>query len=301
MISNSPPRTSKKKNKRTQSTKNTAVQVNFLAKNPMRAPVAWYGGKAYYAKWILEMFPEHRVFVEPYGGAGNILLRKQHSEVEVFNDLDARIVNFFSVLRKPSTFKTLQRLVSLTPYSRAAFKELATTPEPSGAVERAWWFFVRCRQAIGGLGMSELSPASWSTSIRTRRNMAEPVSKYLSSIDGLPDVAERFRTVLLECSPASELIKKYDGEDVFFYCDPPYVPETRHGKKAKTYGKEMTYEDHEELLDVLLKCQGKVMLSGYPSVLYDTALSSWRREEYITKAHMANSGQKRIEVLWMNW
>lgn len=265
------------------------------------APVAWYGGKRYYAKWIIDRFPEHRVYVEPFGGAANVLLRKSRSAVEVFNDLDGRIVNFFKVLRDREQFEEMVRMAALTPHSREQFEELIAMEEPSDPVERAWWFFVRCRQSIGGLGMSNLSNASWAVSLRTRRLMAEPVSKYLSAIDNLPAVAERFRTVLIESRDAIGLIEKHDKPDVFFYCDPPYVPETRHGKKAATYNREMTVEDHERLLEALRARKGKVMLSGYAHGLYDDLLTDWRREEMAGKAHMANSGQARTEVIWMNY
>lgn len=267
----------------------------------MSAPFAWYGGKAYYAAWIIDAFPKHRVYIEPFGGAANILLRKRPSEVEVFNDLDDRVVNFFRVLREEDSFERLVRKLSLTPYSRGEFAELAETPEPDDPVDRAWWFFARCRQAVGGLGMADLGAKSWALSLRTRRGMAEPVSKYLSAIDGLEPIAERFRSVVIERRPAIELIEKHDADDVFFYCDPPYVPETRHGGKASTYSCEMTYDDHVELLRALKSCRGSVMISGYDSGLYEQELRDWRREELTTKAHLKNSGAERTEVIWMNY
>jgi len=267
----------------------------------LSAPFAWYGGKAYYARWIIGAFPQHRVYIEPFGGAANILLRKRPSEVEVFNDLDDRVVNFFRVLRDEASFERLVRKLSLTPYSRGEFAALAATPEPEDPVERAWWFFVRCRQAVGGLGMGDLGASSWALSLRTRRGMAEPVSKYLSAIDGLEPIAERFRNVVIEHRPALELIEKHDAEDAFFYCDPPYVPETRHGGKAATYGCEMTYDDHVELLGALKRCRASVMISGYASELYEKELRDWRREALTTKAHLKNSGAERTEVVWMNY
>ena len=131
--------------------------------------------------------------------------------------------------------------------------------------------------------------------------MAETVSKFLSSIDGLEDVATRFRSVAIESLPAIDLIRKYDSKDAFFYCDPPYLPETRHGGEGKTYGCEMTVADHEVLLDCLKSAKGKVMLSGYSSRLYDQSLRGWSRQTLKGKSHMANSGQSRTEVIWMNY
>jgi DNA adenine methylase len=271
------------------------------SRSGLKAPVAWYGGKSYYADWLIEQFPPHRVYVEPFGGAANVLLRKPASQVEIYNDIDDRIVNLFRVIRDPKLFEQLRLGLDLTPYARAEFDDLLQEPPKATPVERARRFFATCRQARGGIGMSKLSRQAWATSKRTRREMAEPVSKYLSAIDGLADVAERLRTVLIESRPAIEMLAQYDGEDSFFYLDPPYVPETRHGKKAATYAHEMSIDDHATLLDAVLQLRGKVMLSGYGHLLYDSKLRKWRRAELKTKAHMANSGQERIEVVWFNY
>jgi DNA adenine methylase len=71
---------------------------------------------------------DHRVYIEPFGGAANVLLRKRKSEVEVYNDLDSRIVNFFRVLRDEAKFAEFQRMCSLTPYAREEFVELIRIP-----------------------------------------------------------------------------------------------------------------------------------------------------------------------------
>lgn len=266
-----------------------------------RSPFAWYGGKFYYAEWIISHFCDHRVYIEPFGGAANILLNKIRSEVEIFNDLDDRIVNFFRILRDKNKFKELIRLLRLTPYSRKEFEDIINTEEPKTDVKRAWGFFVKCRQSIGGLGMSKLTKSSWAMSLRTRRRMAEPVSKYLSAIEGLEDIAERFRYVVIENMDAIKLIDKYDCKEALIYCDPPYLPETRHGSKGDTYGIEMSHDCHIELLNIVKKCKGRVIISGYPSDLYRDNLSDWRYVTVEGKSHIANSGQLRTEALWLNW
>ncbi len=269
--------------------------------NGPSAPFAWYGGKYYYARWIIEHFPEHRVYIEPFGGAGNILLNKDHSDVEIFNDIDGRLVNFFRVLRDREPFEELNRQLRLTPYSREIFEECLLEGPTEDKVREAYKFFVLCRQAIGGTGTSKLTKRHWTMSLRARRKMAEPVSKYLSAIDGLEEVAERFATVAVEHMDAIELIEKYDRDDALIYCDPPYLPQTRYKGITNHYANEMSFEDHEKFLDVLLACKGKVVLSGYHSELYDQKLSGWKIDTLTTKAHMKNSGQTREEVLWMNW
>lgn len=287
--------------KLTRNRKSHAGLTRKGSRTGLKAPVAWYGGKSYYADWLIEQFPPHRVYVEPFGGAANVLLRKPPSQVEIYNDIDDRIVNLFRVIRDPKQFMQLRMSLDLTPYARAEFADLLHGVPKASAVEQARRFFAMCRQARGGIGMSKLSRQAWATSKRTRREMAEPVSKYLSAIDGLADVADRLRTVLIESRPAIEMFAQYDGEDSFFYLDPPYVPETRHGKKAATYAHEMSIDDHASLLDAILELRGKAMLSGYANPLYDNKLKKWRRSELKTKAHMANSGQERVEVIWFNY
>ena len=265
------------------------------------APIAWYGGKYYLAEWIISHFPPHRVYVEPFGGMANVLLKKHPSEVEVFNDLDQRVTNFFRVIRDPGKLADLRCRCELTPYSREEFSNLIDTPEPDNDVDRAWWFFVRCRQARGGIGMSALTKNAWATSTRTRRQMPEPVSKYLAAIDGLDAVADRFRHVMIENLPALELISKYDGPDVLFYCDPPYPGSTRSGGKAATYGFEMDEQQHHKLLAALRQCRARVLLSSYDSTLYRTILHDWQCLEKDTHVQFSNSGGHRRELLWKNW
>jgi DNA adenine methylase len=265
------------------------------------APVAWYGGKYYFAEWIIGQFPRHRVYVEPFGGMANVLLKKHPSEVEIFNDLDGRVVNFFRVIRDPTSLIELKRRCELTPYSREEFNDLIDMPEPQDSIDLAWWFIVRCRQARGGIGMSALTKNAWAASTRTRRQMPEPVSKYLSAIDGLDTIAARFRHVMFEHLPALELITKYDGPDVLFYCDPPYPGSTRSGGKAATYGIEMDEQAHHKLLTALRQCRGKVLLSSYDSTLYRTVLHDWQCLEKETHVQFSNSGGHRRELLWKNW
>lgn len=276
---------------------NMSVSSNTSAKSPF----AWYGGKAKYAAWLIEQFPKHLRYVEPFGGAGHVLFAKPASIFEVYNDLDGRLVNFYAVVRDAKLFEQLRLALELTPHARQEFARILDAEPVDDPVEMARRFFVLMRQARGGLGMSLMTARAWAVSRRVRRKMPEAVSKYLSAIDGLPAVHERLREVTIEHLPALEVIKKYDDKDTFFYLDPSYLPETRHGMKAATYGCEMTYEDHVALLDRILVVAGTAMISGYASQLYDDKLKGWRREELVATAHVANSGQPRVEVVWMNY
>ena len=113
--------------------------------------------------------------------------------------------------------------------------------------------------------------------------------------DWVIEIAEWLRRVQIECSPAIELMERYDYENVFMYLDPPYLLGTRRGKQ---YKHEMSDEDHEEMLQKAIGSKAKIMISGYASEMYDDMLAGWRRKEFRSHAEM---GSKRTEVVWMNY
>lgn len=259
---------------------------------------------------LLPLIHPHQIYVEPFGGGGSVLLAKPPSSVEVYNDLDSGLVNFFRVLRNSRKFKRLQFLCSLTPYSR---EEYETAREKWKAcrndAERAHLWFVVARMSFSGK-----FGASWSYSVTTSsRGMAGAVSSYLSAIDNLPSIHSRLMRVQIEHSSAFDVIRTYDGPESFFYLDPPYVPGTR---RSGQYAYELTEEDHERLVDLLLKVRGKVMLSGYENPIYrKLERYGWRRVSWDRVCHtpggtrpggLLGAGsvlqtQKRVECVWMNY
>ncbi len=266
-----------------------------VKRKTLRPPVKWHGGKHYLARLIVEHFPSHHTYVEPFGGAASVLLNKPPSLVEVYNDLDHRITRLFRVLRDHG--EELHRRLSLTPYSEIEFRESAGPAHDE--IEQARRDFVRWRLSLGGRG------DSFSFTLhRVRRRMADVVSGYLSMIDEqLPFIIERLRTVQILARPAVDVIKRWDGPDTLIYCDPPYVHAARHENSRDVYGHEMCQDDHRELAAVLKNCQGKVLLSGYPSGLYDELYSDWRRVEFDIANHAAGGRKKEREreCLWMSF
>ncbi len=261
----------------------------------IRPPVKWHGGKYYMWKRIVEQFPAHKIYVEPFGGAASVLLNKQPSEVEVYNDLDSRLVGLFEVLQDdPNEFI---RCLSLMPYSEEVFKRSLTPIKSPVLAEFSAWFYVQCRQSLGGRG------DSFSYSItKSRRGMAQVVSGWLSSIDdNLPLVIERFREVQIMNRPAIEIIEKFDSPDTLFYCDPPYVHSTRVSEAV--YGHELGDWQHADLFKVLNNCNGKIVVSGYRCELYDSLYQDWRTVEFDMPNNAAGGKTKarKTETLWMNW
>lgn len=264
-----------------------------IIKSTIRPPVKWHGGKRYQSNRIIAQFPAHHTYVEPFAGAASVLLNKPVSAVEVYNDLDRRITRLFRVLRDHGG--ELQHRLMLTPYSEVEFDEcdLPAVDE----IEQVRRDFVRWRLSIGGRGDSFSF-----TKHRSRREMADVVSAFLSAIDDeLPRIIERLRKVQIVCRPAFDVIQAWDSPDTLFYLDPPYLPETR--SRPEVYDVEMTEADHRQLAAVLASVAGKVVLSGYPSALYDELYAGWRVMEFDIANHAAGGKTKarKTEKLWMNW
>lgn len=268
-------------------------------------PLKWHGGKHYLAGRIVALMPPHTHYVEPYAGGLAVLIAKSPDGVsEVVNDVDGRLTNFWKVLQDESMFAEFHRLVEAIPFSELEWREArhasALVRQPLGKnemIREAAAFFVLCRQSLAGRMKSF---ASLSRN-RTRRNMNEQASAWITAVDGLPAVHERIRRVVVLDRPAVEVLRSEDGQDTIFYLDPPYLKETR--SVPDVYGFEMSLDDHCELLDLVRNVRGKIMLSGYPSDLYDTALADWNRHTFDlpNNAAAGKSKARETEVLWCNF
>ena len=281
-------------------------------------PLKWHGGKSYLSKSIISLMPRHLHYVEPYGGGLAVLLDRDpfdrslfydgdpeghsyHQGVsEVVNDINRRLTNFWRVLQDKESFADFKRIIEVTPFSQVewdeAGSEIILEPTLALDVKAAVAFFIRCRQSLAGRfkGFTPLSRT------RTRRSMNEQVSAWLSSIDGLEPVSQRLRRVVILNDEATAVMKREDSEYTLFYCDPTYLPETRVAKDA--YEHEMTPEQHEEFLGVAKERRGIVMISGYPSEMYNKALVGWKRHDFIIDNKAAGGDHKRkmVESLWIN-
>jgi DNA adenine methylase len=257
----------------------------------------WYGGKFSHLDWLLPLLPKTTHFCEPFGGSAAVLLNREPSPIETYNDLDSEIVNFFRVLREQK--EALIEAIGLTPFSREEF-ELAIAPlsQDISDLERARRFFIRARQVRTGLAQTA-SAGRWANCVLTSRaGMAGAVSRWLGSVEGLSEIVQRLLRVQIENAPALDVINRYDSEETLFYCDPPYPHSSRGDSRA--YGYEMTDEEHRELARVLHNVKGKVALSGYHCDIMDELYSDWRYIEAEPK-HCHSIKKLRTEVLWINY
>ena len=258
----------------------------------------WYGGKFSHLKWLLPLLPECHHYCEPFAGSAAILLNRQPSPVETYNDLDGEVCNFFSVLRDFP--QELTRLIGLTPFSREEFSTACILDQGLTPLERARRFFVRARQVRTGLAQTA-SLGRWANCKNTSRaGMSGVVSRWLGSIKALPEIAERLLRVQIENRPAIDVIDLYDAPETLFYCDPPYVHQTRGDSSA--YQFEMTDQQHEELADKLNSVKGKVAFSNYDCELLNRLYPDryWFKHTSGPQTNHATKG-KRVEVLWTNY
>ena len=265
---------------------------------PRRKLIAfgWYGGKFSHLDWLLPLLPECHHYCEPYGGSAAVLLNRTASPVETYNDLDGEVVNFFRVLRIQKD--ELIEAIGLTPFSREEFYLALSTEDNPTELERARRFFIRARQSRTGLAQTA-SLGRWANCKNTSRaGMSGAVSRWLGSVESLPEIALRLSRVQIENRPAVELIRLYDADNTFFYCDPPYVPATRGDSRA--YRFEMDQAAYHQLAEVVNNCKGKVALSGYRCELMDELFGNWNF--YEAPAKTCHSVKKpRTEALWMNY
>lgn len=256
---------------------------------PRRPVVRYHGGKWILAPWIISFFPEHRVYVEPFGGGASVLMRKPRSYAEVYNDLDAEIVNVFRVLRDEATSARLCELLRLTPFARADFVE---SYEPSSdPTEQARRTITRSFMGFGSNAHNK------KTGFRSNSNRSgtTPAHDWANYPQNIRAFCERLAGVVIESKPATGLLDTHDSAQTLFYVDPPYVFASRG--KGTDYSHEMTDDDHRALAASLHSVAGMVVLSGYPSDLYVELYSDWQRHE---RAHLADGAAKRTEVVWLN-
>jgi len=258
----------------------------------------WYGGKFSHLKWLLPLLPDCHHYCEPFAGSAAVLLNRDPSPVETYNDLDGEVCNFFRVLRNQKT--KLTKSIALTPFSREEFAIACETSSELSDLERARRFYIRARQVRTGLAQTA-TLGRWANCKNTSRaGMSGVVSRWLGGVNALPEIGERLLRVQIENRPATDVINLYDSKQTLFYCDPPYIHETRGDSKA--YGHEMTNSQHEKLAATLNQAKGLVAISNYDCDLMNQlyAEPKWFKTVGPSKTIHSTKGM-RSEVLWTNY
>jgi DNA adenine methylase len=260
----------------------------------LRPPIPYFGGKITIGPAIAALLPAHEHYVEPYCGSLAVLMAKKPSSHETVNDLDERLVTFWRVLRERPA--DLARVCALTPHSRIEYNQAAAL-DSTDELEMARQVFIKLTQGRSG----RLLRTGWRHYINPAGTSIGMPGYLCGYVDRIAPAVERLQHVSLECRPALEIIAKYGAEpDALLYVDPPYLGSTRANDNAYRY--ELRSEaGHRELAESLHAARAAVVISGYPSDLYDLELyPGWDRHTIAASTGQGSGWQARTEVLWSN-
>jgi DNA adenine methylase len=257
-------------------------------------PVMRYpGGKYALAKWVISHFPAHETYVELFGGAASILMRKPRSIGEVYNDLNGDVVNVFRILRNREQAAELARLLSLTPYAHEEYKlAYALSDDP---IERARRMIFRSFAGHGSDSVTRTSAGF--RGFKNKQSGVTTAQEWAGFSKEIMIFVERLQGVCIEQRDAIKLIPSFDRPDTLFYADPPYLFSTRSSKGSVRYKCEIGDYEHIQLAEILHQIKGMAIVSGYPSELYEQLYSDWR---FIPKSSHAQNAKKSTECLWLS-
>lgn len=258
-----------------------------------RSPLIWFGGKSKYAEHIISKFPQHRVYVEPFGGAAHVIAQKPRMTHEVYNDIDGNVVNFLMEVRKDP--ERMGKACESIPYSRQIYETWKKEPLPEQTFERAVRFFYMNRSGISQGNAKEVASTGWRHSTRSGSN---PATGYISACKLFESFADRMQGVMIENDDFKKIIAKYDDESALIYVDPPYVG------REKYYAGGFTEQDHRDLAEMLNKAKGKVIISYYSDPLIKELYGDWYSETFEAYKQVVGGeglGTEAEELLLMNF
>lgn len=249
-----------------------------------KIPIAlpYQGGKAHIAEWVISHFPAHKKYIEPFAGGASVLINKRPVPTEVYNDIDGEVVNFFSVLRNRGD--ELTRVLEMTPYAHEEYEDALIFDANDDELELARKTVVKAMFSFNGRGFRAV-----------QNNNTSAPKRFSEYVHGLGFVIDRFRGVTIENRDALELIKLHDSVDTLHYFDPPYVG-------TDNYENNYSDDDHRALADVAKDLDGMVIISGYPSALYDELYPEelFRKVYKSVNAGSITKGSMRTECLWIS-
>lgn len=254
--------------------------------NYRKSPLTWLGGKSLLADTIISYFPDHTCYVEVFCGGASVLFRKDSSKVEVINDINSHLVNFFDVVRT-AKYELIAELQYNLLSRELFYRFLSKLDDPElPAVRKAAYFFYILKLSFGGQGkhwgVSTTSPA--------RLNL-ERVEEIITAAH------ERVRRVTIENRDFREILRIYDRAHTLFYLDPPY-----RVASSRAYGAWLTDEDYQEMRDILRGIKGKFILSINDDPWIRELFSEFRIEEVETTYSVAKDKSKRVkELLILNF
>lgn len=241
---------------------------------------------------LLQLIPAGHPYCEHYAGGASLLFGLKPRKVEMLNDLNGDIVNFFRVLQGPEQFEEFKHRAEWTPYAVEEFQRALDMPKDASPVDRAWAFFVRSNQGFLGTARSR---GNWSrdTSV-TRAGMAHACNSWIQRLRFLSTYHKRLLRVQIDCRDAIDSLRWWNSPQTVHYIDPPYVESTRSSRNQYTH--ECDDAHHAELVAALLEIEGKVVVSGYHHPIYQPLVDAgWHLVEF---ERFTSSSNPRTEVVW---
>lgn len=254
----------------------------------MQTPLIWFGGKSKLADDIIRLMPQHKCYVEPFGGGASVIAAKAPVLYEVYNDIDGDVVNFIMVIREDADRFT--RAVGSLPYSRKLYEQWKKEPWPEDDFERALRWFYLNRSGIAKGNADRTTGWRHSPQINVARSFHNAAAR-------VKEFSERMRYVQIECRGFREIIRVYDTPDTFFYVDPPYIG------REDCYAGGFTEQDHRDLAGLLSNIKGQVIVSYYDDALLLELYDGWHRTEltgYVQSVGGTGPRQAQ-ELLLMNY
>lgn len=259
----------------------------------INTPLIYFGGKTLLASTIVNLLPPHRVFVDVFGGGGSIILAKEPSFIDVYNDIGF-VAKFFEALRDHEKAERLHNMLRLTPFSRWEYQDSLSWSYETDEIEQLRKWFVLINQ-----GFKHVEYDGGWNGVAIGANRAESWSNH---VDDIPAVAERFRRINVENLSYPQVIDRYDSYETCFYCDPPYIGAQRTSNGHYTH--EMDRASHLYLLGQLRTIKGQAVVSMYPDDMYEKELRGWRLIKIDRKSQIHNSSQAdtagiKTECIWI--
>lgn len=258
-------------------------------------PISYFGSKGFMAERLaaaLDAVP-HRHYVEACAGGLSVLLAKRKVRQETVGDLDQYLVCFYRLLRDRPI--ELERVCSLTPHSRAErlLSHQLSPDLPELEIARRVW--VALTQGRSGT----LQKSGWRYN---EKSVSTPGPARLARFaQRLAPAAARIARVSLECLPAVEIIGRYGQDrDTLIYVDPPYDISPGSEKRTRNYRVEMTRQESMALAAACAEAASSVVVSGYSSPVWESALSGWWRYEIPTVTTQGGRASRRMEIVWSN-
>lgn len=269
-------------------------------KRPERPAIRYPGGKWKLAEWVCAHFGPHRVFVDAFGGGGSITLSKKRSEVEVLNDINSEVFNFFRVLQSPRKLQQLIELLEVTPYAREEYMASLIEKKDRSMVEKARVFFIRSIMSFNAAKSQVNLSSGFKASTSFHHNPARLWTDYRKN---LAEISERLMGVIIESMEYDRLLIQHDSDNTLSYLDPPYLLEARKRNRQIYQHDLRTEKEHLEILSTATSLVGSVIISHYPNDLYSDILlaEGWKMKTQNSVTSAALAGQSnQTEAIYLN-